>query len=199
MTKSFFLAEKFSLSTQIYVFKQLKNTGNPHKPKHKLIHQSKASDVLTSGLLRLQNLVSKTWRFLSSGVRNSERCFDQSAESSYEIYFLPPNRFLSTVLHISSSFYRFSEPANSYGKTENEIFSNSSIGKSKPLNLLCRWNTKWLCLWSGFHVLHMTTRSRMFGHAVRPRTIYMHMFPSNKMNFGRGFIEKVCVTLERMA
>ena len=102
----------------------LKNTGNPHKPKHKLIHQCKASDILSSGLLRLQKSGFKNITFLSPGDWNSDRCFEESTEFNYKVYFLLPDGFLSMVLRISSPFYRFSEPANSYGKTENEIFSN---------------------------------------------------------------------------
>ena len=102
----------------------LKNTGNPHKPKHRRIHQCKASDILSSGLLRLQKSGLKNMTLLSPGVRNSDRSFDESIEFSYKVYFLLPDGFLSMVLHISSSFCMFSEPTNSYGKTENEIFSN---------------------------------------------------------------------------
>ena len=104
----------------------LKNTGNPHKPKHKRIHHCKASDILSSELLRLQKSGFKNMTLISPGVWNSDRCFDESTEFSYKVYFLLPDGFLflSMVLHISSPFYRFSEPANSYGKTENEIFSN---------------------------------------------------------------------------
>ena len=104
----------------------LKNTGNPHKPKHKRIYQCKAFDILSSGLLRLQKSGFKNMMLPSPGLWNSDRCFDESTEFSYnnKVYFLLPDGFLSMVLHISPPFYRFSEPANRYGKTENEIFSN---------------------------------------------------------------------------